>query len=73
MTQFLGWEWIFLINLPLTALSFLICVTCLELKERGDRVESDVLGAALCMLTLFTMTLGLVQGRSWGWTSITIL
>lgn len=73
VTQFLGWEWIFLINLPLTALAFLICVTCLGLKERGERVESDVLGAALCMLTLFTMTLGLVQGRSWGWTSITIL
>lgn len=73
VTQFLGWEWIFLINLPLTALSFLICVTCLNLKEGGERVESDVLGAALCMLTLFTMTLGLVQGSSWGWTSITIL
>ena len=73
LTQFLGWEWIFLINIPLMVISLIICITCLNFKERKETANVDALGALLCMLTLLSLTLGLVQGRVWGWTSLSIL
>ncbi|MDT9501351.1 DHA2 family efflux MFS transporter permease subunit [Streptococcus mutans] len=73
LTQFLGWRWIFLINLPLMVISFIICLVCLDLQERKEKAKIDYLGALISMATLFSLTLGLVQGRDWGWTSFNIL
>ncbi|BAH87534.1 DHA2 family efflux MFS transporter permease subunit [Streptococcus mutans] len=73
LTQFLGWRWIFLINLPLMVISFIICLVCLDLQERKEKTKIDYLGALISMATLFSLTLGLVQGRDWGWTSFNIL
>ncbi|EMC59172.1 DHA2 family efflux MFS transporter permease subunit [Streptococcus mutans] len=73
LTQFLGWRWIFLINLPLMVISFIICLVCLDLQERKEKAKIDYLGALISMATLFSLTLSLVQGRDWGWTSFNIL
>ncbi len=69
LTQFLGWRWIFLVNIPLMIISLVICLICLEWQETKEKAKIDYLGALLSTLTLFGLTLGLVQGREWGWTS----
>lgn len=73
LTQFLGWRWIFLVNIPLMIISLLICLVCLDWHEATEKAKIDYLGALLSMATLFALTLGLVQGRDWGWTSPRIL
>lgn len=74
LTQFLGWRWIFIINIPLTILSIILCLISFDLKNDKRTKESiDFLGALLCITMLSTLVLSLVQGRSWGWLSIPII
>ncbi|MBB1124376.1 MFS transporter [Limosilactobacillus sp. Lr3000] len=72
LTQFLSWRWIFIINIPLSIISVIICLFNLELHEVKQKASIDFIGSLLSMITLFTLTLGLVQGRTWGWHSLII-
>ncbi|WP_165212407.1 MFS transporter [Streptococcus tangpeifui] len=73
LTQYLGWRWIFLVNLPLMIISLVICLICFIRHEAKETARIDFLGAIFSMATLFSLTLGLVQGRTWHWTSPTII
>lgn len=73
LTQFLSWRWIFIINIPLSIISVVICLFTLELHEPTQPESIDFVGSLLSMVTLFTLTLGLVQGRIWGWHSLVII
>ncbi|WP_432644350.1 MFS transporter [Limosilactobacillus reuteri] len=73
LTQFLSWRWIFIINIPLSIISVVICLSTLELHEPTQPEAIDFVGSLLSMVTLFTLTLGLVQGRVWGWHSLVII
>ncbi|MBB1079747.1 MFS transporter [Limosilactobacillus sp. STM2_1] len=73
LTQFLSWRWIFIINIPLSIISVIICLLTLELHETTQKESIDFLGSFLSMVTLFCFTLSLVQGRVWGWHSSIIL
>lgn len=70
VTQYLGWRWVFIINVPLIADALVICLFSLKLKnEEKTFAKVDVIGAILSMLFLFSLTLGLVKGREWSWLS----
>ncbi len=74
VTEFLGWRWVFFINLPLLLLAFV--AVCLQLPIRHEhRVNAkiDFAGMLFLMITLFSLTLALTQGTDWGWTSMRIL
>lgn len=74
LTQFLGWRWIFIINIPLTLLSVVLCLVSFDLKNDERTKESiDFVGALLCITMLSTLVLALTQGRSWGWSSPEII
>lgn len=74
LTQFLGWRWIFIINIPLTLLSVVLCLVSFDLKNDEQTKESiDFVGALLCITMLSTLVLALTQGRSWGWSSPAII
>lgn len=74
ITQFWGWRGIFYINIPLVLLAIVMCLLLLPLrKEKIVRARLDVTGMLLAILTLFSLTLALVQGSTWGWTSDKIL
>lgn len=75
LTQFLSWRWIFIINIniPLSIISVIICLFNLELHEVKQKASIDFIGSLLSMIILFTLTLGLVQGRTWGWHSLIIV
>lgn len=72
VTQFFGWKWIFFINVPLTLVALVLCVTSFNFHEQRLAHSIDVLGAVLSIVTLASFTLALVQGRGWGWHSIKI-
>nr|WP_276309278.1 MDR family MFS transporter [Listeria kieliensis] len=74
VTQYLGWRWVFIINIPLIAIALFICLFSLKLKnEERTFAKIDVVGAILSMLFLFSLTLGLVKGREWSWFSAPII
>lgn len=74
ITQFWGWRGSFYINIPLVLLAIVMCLLLLPLrKEKIVRARLDVTGMLLAILTLFSLTLALVQGSTWGWTSDKIL
>lgn len=63
LTQYLGWRYVFYVNLPLGALVLLVTITSLQLHRIPGRPNIDVagallLGAAATTLILFTSRLG---------------
>ncbi|GEP19747.1 DHA2 family efflux MFS transporter permease subunit [Pediococcus argentinicus] len=74
VTQFLGWRWVFLVNVPLVLINIVLCLWLLKFKgEQRVNTKIDWLGMILSMITLFSLTLALVKGTDWGWQSPLIL
>lgn len=74
VTQFFGWRGIFLINVPLILLVLGLSWRLLDRKaSRAGTEKLDWAGSLLSMLALFSLTLLLVKGRDWGWTSPIII
>ncbi|MFT8907923.1 MAG: MFS transporter [Lentilactobacillus diolivorans] len=70
VTQYLGWRYVFLINLPLILIVLILCVVLLPLKnEHRFKAKIDLWGMLFSMGTLFNLTLALVKGNDWGWSS----
>ena len=69
-----GWRLAFLINLPL-GIAALVATSRLVVESRapGVRRLPDMRGAGLQAAALALLTLAIVQGGSWGWTSLPVL
>lgn len=68
VTQFFGWRWIFLINVSLVIIMLVLGMTYLTLKhEVQHKQRLDVWGAILSIIFLSSLSIGLIQGRVWGW------
>ena len=69
--SFLGWRWIFFVNIPLCMLAlFFVFRFVPESKSTAHRGEMDYVGLFLLTLAIISVVLGLIQGPEWGWTSI---
>jgi EmrB/QacA subfamily drug resistance transporter len=62
ITDQLSWRWVFYINLPFGILSALVIGTALTEPERHTRPAIDYLGAAVLMLSITLLMLGLIEG-----------
>ncbi len=70
LTQDASWRWIFYVNLPVAALA--LVMTLRVVRESRDETSSrhvDLGGLVTVSAGLFGVVLGVMQGRSWGWTS----
>lgn len=69
--EYLTWRWIFLINLPIGAVSLFLISHFLHEKVKKRHHHIDYFGAALIMIAgtvvIFTLTQG---GQSWPWLSL---
>jgi EmrB/QacA subfamily drug resistance transporter len=69
-----GWRWAFLVNIPFGAAAVLAARRELvESRAPGRRRLPDLAGAALLAGTLAVVTLGIVKGNDWGWSSPALL
>ncbi|MCV7198755.1 MFS transporter [Mycobacterium angelicum] len=71
LVEALNWRWVFLVNLPLGVVAVLVARRALvESRASGRRRMPDVRGAALLAIALGLLTLGLIKGPDWGWSSL---
>lgn len=74
VSQYWGWRWVFFINVPLVVLDLLLYPLALSMRnESKDTLSIDWFGAGLSIIMLFSLSLGLIKGNSWGWHSTGIL
>jgi multidrug resistance protein len=74
--EYLSWRWIFLINLPLSALAAWMLLRSFTESAPRRKQRVDYLGAGLLTMGTGALILGLLEGgQAWAWsspTSITI-
>ncbi len=73
LTEGLGWEWIFFVNVPIGAAAILLTVTKLANLKAPDPSPIDWAGLATFSLGLFGLIFGLIRGNAEGWSSPQIL
>lgn len=74
ISQYFGWHWVFLINIPIVIILLISTLSTLSMKnEITKSVKLDAIGTSLIVGTLLLMTTSLVDGRDWGWASFKTL
>ncbi|MBJ8080627.1 DHA2 family efflux MFS transporter permease subunit [Bacillus cereus group sp. N14] len=70
ITQNFGWRWVFFVNVPICILGIILCCIMLQIKNE-ERIISkiDWGGLVLSSTAIFSLTLILVKGNTWGWQS----
>jgi EmrB/QacA subfamily drug resistance transporter len=67
LVENVGWQWIFLINLPIGAASLAVAVVALPDWQPRRALRFDALGAALCSLGLLLVVFGVQNGQHYHW------
>ncbi len=71
-TEFLTWRFLFWVNLPIVI--FGVVMTLIFVPKSKQVYEPYHIPGFLCLLFgILCLTIGLMQGRVWGWTSIQVL
>ncbi|ATL67433.1 MFS transporter [Nocardia terpenica] len=69
----LSWRWVFLINLPIGIVVLLMGWRLLPDVEGRREPRPDAAGAGLLIVGIAALTLALVRGGDWGWSSDRVL
>ena len=71
LTGTLNWHWIFLVNLPIGAGVFALCVALLPKDEAAAATARlDIAGAVTVTISLLLAVYAVVNGNTAGWTSL---
>ena len=70
VVKFASWRWSFLLSPVIAAVSFVFGRASMA-RVAADRKAAlpDVVGASIIVIMLMSLSLAIVQGRAWGWTS----
>jgi EmrB/QacA subfamily drug resistance transporter len=73
ITEHLGWEWIFFVNVPIGVLAIALTEIRLANVAAQDPQRIDLPGLVTFSLGLFLLIFGLIRGNPDGWGSATIV
>jgi EmrB/QacA subfamily drug resistance transporter len=73
ITNFAGWRWIFLVNLPLCATLIAATMTTIEESKDPDAKQLDLPGIVTFSFGLAILIWALIDGNDDGWTSASIV
>ena len=68
-----GWRWIFIAQVPLTALALFAALRVLPAGKRLPDVRFDVPGTALLSTAAFSVLFAVNRGPLWGWSDTRVL
>lgn len=70
LTEYAGWEWIFLINVPVGLVAVLAGLAIIrESRDPEAAHRIDLPGTVMLSVSLFSLTLALIRGQEVGWSS----
>jgi hypothetical protein len=65
-----SWRLVFLVNVPVGIAALVAAVVLVpDSRDDGDRALPDLVGAGVLAVAIGSLSLGLVKGPDWGWTS----
>ena len=67
-TQYLSWRWAFLINPPIAIFGIIMILRGAP-KSKTQNESFDFLGFITMALAISSLTIGLMEGKKWGWDS----
>ncbi|MFC4911428.1 MFS transporter [Actinomadura gamaensis] len=70
LTQHLGWRWIFLVNLPVSAVAIAVTLRRVRESRNPDAHRLDVPGVLLFAVAAGALTFGLTRGGGLLWASV---
>jgi EmrB/QacA subfamily drug resistance transporter len=68
-----GWRWVFIVNVPVGLAGLIAGRRVLREIRHPDTARPDLLGALLLTAGVGALTVAIVQGESWGWSSAAVL
>ena len=67
ITDFFGWHWIFLMNIPIVIIGIFLSGISLNFnKDIKSKEKIDWIGSLISMLSLYFLTLSLIKLKDWG-------
>lgn len=70
LVKYVNWQSVFLINVPIGLIGIVAALLVIrESRNVGAKRYIDIPGVVLSIGTLFSLTLALIKGADWGWTS----
>ena len=70
ITEFLSWEWVFFVNVPIGVAVVLAALRLVpESRAEGQVRHFDIAGAATVTSGLLVLVYAIVKAETWGWTS----
>jgi EmrB/QacA subfamily drug resistance transporter len=73
LTATVGWQAVFLINVPLAAVAVAVTLTAIPSDiHQAHTAKIDVLGAVLLAVGITALIVGLSQSQNWGWDSFAV-
>lgn len=67
LVENVGWQWIFLINIPIGIVSLVIAVVALPNWQPRRALQVDLAGTALCATGLLALVFGVQNGQHYHW------
>lgn len=68
-----GWRWVFIVNVPVAIAGLLAGRRVLREIKHPDGAQPDLAGAVLLTAGVAALTVAIVQGGTWGWSSAGII
>jgi EmrB/QacA subfamily drug resistance transporter len=73
LTEHVGWEWIFFVNIPVGILGIAASLLLIEESKDSTHERLDIPGLLTSALGLFALTYGLIEANAYGWGSARIV
>ena len=73
LVQYVSWHWIFYVNVPIAVITLAGTFWLVPEHKRAGETGVDLPGIALSGAAFFALTLGLIQGNDWHWSSWRLL